>query len=67
MLFSFLTCFAPRSIGNPVGGRIVYVNAELHTLVKDASPDYTYSDSGNEAYCRHALLSNLLMSMLQDY
>ena len=37
------------------GARIVYVNAELHTLAKDASPDYTYSNAGAEAYCRQAI------------
>ena len=37
------------------GGRIVYVNAELHTLAKDASPDFKYSDAGTQAYCRSAV------------
>lgn len=37
------------------GGRIVYVNAELHTLAKDASPDFKYSDAGTQAYCRSKL------------
>ena len=41
--------------GDHAGGRIVYVNAELHTLAKDASPGYTYSDAGSEAYCRYAI------------
>lgn len=34
------------------GGRIVFVNAELHTLADGASPDYKYSGAGDQGYCR---------------
>ena len=34
-----------------VGGRVVVVSAELHTLAADASPDYKYGSS-QDAYNR---------------
>ena len=36
------------------GGRVVFVNAELHTLATDASPDFVYSSSSDvQPYARY--------------
>ncbi|KAK9818067.1 hypothetical protein WJX72_006567 [[Myrmecia] bisecta] len=37
------------------GGRVVFVNAELHTLANDATPDYAYKGKGDQGYCRSKL------------
>nr|ARQ20725.1 lipid body protein [Lobosphaera incisa] len=37
------------------GGRVVVVNAELHTLADDATPDYTYQGKGDQGYWRSKL------------
>ena len=39
--------------GDPAGGRVVFVNAELHTLATEASPDFVYSSSSDvQPYAR---------------
>ena len=35
------------------GGRVVIVNAELHTLADDATPDYMYKGKGDAGYDRY--------------
>ena len=37
----------------PAGGRVVFVNAELHTLASDATPDFIWKKDGLPAYCRY--------------
>ena len=38
------------------GGRVVFVNAELHTLATEASPDFVYSGSSDvQPYARQVL------------
>ena len=42
-----------------VGGRVVVVSAELHTLATGASPDYKYG-SGEDAYNRRCVSAEVL-------
>ncbi len=44
-----------RCMGYAAGGRVVFVNAELHTLAEDATPDFVFKtgfDAGTPPYCR---------------
>ena len=34
------------------GGRVVFVNAELHTLADDATSDYVDNGKNDQGYCR---------------
>lgn len=47
-------------LARPVGGRVVIVSAELHTLATDASPDYKYGDSQDAYNRRCAVLQNVV-------
>ena len=44
-----------RCTGYAAGGRVVFVNAELHTLAEDATPDFVFKtgvNAGTPPYCR---------------
>ncbi|KAL3134509.1 hypothetical protein ABBQ38_006360 [Trebouxia sp. C0009 RCD-2024] len=49
-----LTQLLLQSMASP-GGRIVFVNAELHSLATDATPNFVYKSGGTPAYCRSKL------------
>ena len=58
-----ITC-TPRC----AGGRVVFVNAELHMLANDASPDFNYTgNDGQPAYQRWAVCRHYSLPCYREY